>query len=88
MEDTLSVFGLFISVGPFQTRFTKTAPSISMLIFSSFFVFRCVSIVVDGMPNNDILTALRVEMVFAALGITLWLKSRLPTKAKAQNLHS
>lgn len=78
MEGKLSVFGLFIFVGPFQTRFTKTAPSISMLIFSSFFVLLCVSIVVDGMPNNAILAALELEMVFAGLGITLWLNRRLP----------
>jgi hypothetical protein len=78
MGGTMSVFGLFILVGSFKTKLTKTALSMSILIFSSFFVFRCVGIVVDGMPNNAILAALGLEMVFAGLGITLWLNRRLP----------
>jgi hypothetical protein len=78
MGGTMSVFDLFILVGSFKTKLTKTALSMSILIFSSFFVFRCVGIVVDGMPNNAILAALGLEMVFAGLGITLWLNRRLP----------
>lgn len=85
MGGTLSVFGLFILVGSFQARFTKTALSMSILIFSSFSVFRCVGIVVDGLPNNGILAALGVEMIFAVLGITVWLKSGFLTEPKTPN---
>lgn len=77
MGGTLSVFGLFILVGSFQTRFTKTALSMAILIYSSFSIFRCVGIIVDGAPSNGILAALGIEVFFAVLGIFVWSKSRL-----------
>lgn len=47
----------------------------SLFVFGSFALFRCIGIVIDGAPNNGILAALGVEMVFAVLGIILWLKA-------------
>lgn len=77
MGGSLLAIGIFIVVGSFYVKLTKTALSMSVLIFSSFFLFRCVGIVVDGVPNKGILAALGVELIFAVLGIILWLKDEL-----------
>lgn len=77
MGGSLLVLGLYILIGSFRVKLTKTALSMSVLIFSSFSLFRCIGIIIDGIPNNGILVALGVELAFAILGIILWSKSEL-----------
>ena len=80
MGGSLLVIGLFIVVGSFYVKLTKTALSMSVLIFCSFALFRCIGIAIDGVPSNGILIALGVELAFAVLGIIFWLKDELSSQ--------
>lgn len=82
MGGSLFVFGLCIVIGSFRVKLTKTALRMSILIFGSFALFRCIGIVIDGAPSNGILAALGVELAFAVLGIILWLKGGLTLDQK------
>lgn len=81
MGGTLLVFGLFIIISAFRVKLTKIAHAISILIFSSFFLFRTIGIVIDGIPNQGILAALGVELFFAVCGVILWLKNGSSSEA-------
>ena len=76
MGGSLFVFGLFIFSACFEPRLAKSALTISILIFTSFSVFRTIGIVVDGVPNQAILIALSIEVLLAILGIIIWLKHK------------
>ncbi|MEP1447976.1 MAG: DUF4345 domain-containing protein [Paraglaciecola sp.] len=76
MGGTLLVCGLFSFMTIFKKQMASSALIICLLVFSSFSIFRCLGIVVDGLPNQGILIALSLEAVFAFLGWTLWFKRR------------
>lgn len=80
MGGSLFLFGLFIFSACFEPRLAKSALTISILIFTSFSVFRTIGIVVDGMPNQSILVALSIEIILAILGIIAWLKHKTITE--------
>ena len=76
MGGSLFVFGLFIFSASFKPKLAKSALTISILIFTSFSIFRSIGIVVDGVPNQGILIALSIEVLLAILGITVWFKHK------------
>jgi len=80
MGGALLVFGIFAFMATFVEQIAKTALTISILIFTSFFMFRCIGVVIDGVPSHAILIALGIEMLFAICGILIWLKTSIIAK--------
>lgn len=76
MGGTILVCGLFSFLAIFKKEMANSALIICLLVFSSFCIFRCLGIVLDGLPNQGILIALSLEAVFALFGWTLWFKRR------------
>jgi len=71
MGGTLLIFSLFILWSVTQKKLQYTALIISSLIFSAFVIFRVIGIIFDGMPEQGILIALMIEIIFSIIAIGL-----------------
>ena len=73
----LATSALLILIGVFRQNLRSIALILTVLIYGSFGFSRLVSLVLDGIPSNSLLTATVIELVMAAivLGMLLHLPS-------------
>lgn len=62
---------LVIFAGIFRPTLRSLAMTLSVLIYGSFGLARLLSLTIDGMPSNNLLVAIVVELTVAAIGITM-----------------
>ena len=72
----LASFGIIMLIGIARQRFIATAITVAMTVFLAFPAGRLVSLSVDGMPSEGILTALAFELVIAALCLVAFFPKR------------
>ena len=63
--------GLIAIVSLFIPKIRFIALAASAIVFSSFFLGRVVSMLTDGMPNQGIIIAAGIELVFSIIGLYL-----------------
>ena len=87
MGGMIFVFGVFILSACFKKILQPVAFIITVLIFIAFSLFRSISILVDGLPNEAILAALSVELILAIVGLFIGFKSNQLTTNVGINPH-
>lgn len=63
--------GLMATVSLFIPKLRLIALAASTIVFGSYFLGRAVSLLVDGMPNQGIIIAAGIELVFTIIGLYL-----------------
>ncbi len=71
MGGMLLVFGIYSLISVFRPSMRQSALLISSLIYGTFFIFRTLGFVLDGLPDVAVRMAYGVELALAAIGLTL-----------------
>nr|WP_279576311.1 DUF4345 domain-containing protein [Thiomicrorhabdus marina] len=86
MGGMMLVIGLYILMANFQKDLMKSAVFISAVFYTTFSVFKTLSIMLDGTPQFEILLAFLIELMMAFSGLLLIFltKHRYETKGSAE----
>lgn len=71
MGGMMFVIGLYVFMSTFRKELTKPAVIMSVIVYTSFVVFRSLSFMLDGMPQIEITVAFSIELIMACLGLLL-----------------
>ena len=66
--------GILIILGVFVSKLTYTSTVLSILIWLGYGVSRILSVVVDGVPNEGLMTAMILEIIFGVVFVFALLK--------------
>jgi hypothetical protein len=83
MGGNLIIFGFLALLGSFNKRFEKTATLTTFIVFASYAIFRILAILFDGLPNNTILVAAIIEIIFALIGYKFLIKNKIKTQQRS-----
>ena len=71
MGGMMFVIGLYVFMANFRKELIKSAVIMSVIVYTSFVVFRSLSFMLDGMPQIEITVAFSIELIMACLGLLL-----------------
>ncbi|NEO86666.1 MAG: DUF4345 domain-containing protein [Spirulina sp. SIO3F2] len=74
----LAVLGAIVMAGLFVKSISKISIAIALIIFLAFPVGRVIGIAADGLPSENVLAALAVEMIVGLLLLVAFAKRTVP----------
>jgi hypothetical protein len=72
----IAVSGIIVLLGAFRASWTFTSTVLGAVVFLSLGLGRVVGVVLDGVPNREVVQGMVIELVFGVLALFAYFKSR------------
>lgn len=77
--------GIIITLGIFVSKLRFTSIVLSSLIYFSYGISRIVGMLIDGIPNESLVAATAIEIIFGLIGILILTKTHTNNLVEIKN---